>query len=94
MRYTENKTHEMYEKPQLETELIFGKEDEYWKDIRYYENLYMISNYGRIRNLLTGDLLIPWCEDGYEYVNLICDGEVEECDIFQLFLKTFGDAKE
>lgn len=43
---------------------------ENWKDIEGYENLYQVSDMGRVRNIKSYKYLKPWIEKGYKVVNL------------------------
>lgn len=44
--------------------------DEIWKDIDGFEELYQISNFGHVRNVISGKILSPILHDGYLNVTL------------------------
>lgn len=44
--------------------------NEKWKPIKDYEEIYQISNYGRVKNIKTNQLLKPIDSHGYKYVHL------------------------
>lgn len=45
-------------------------QEEYFIDIKDYEGLYQISNYGRIKNVKTDRILKSWIGDGYLRIHL------------------------
>lgn len=48
---------------------------EEWKDITGYENLYQISNYGRVKSLYVNRIMsLKTDRDGYQEINLIKNG--------------------
>ncbi len=50
--------------------------NEVWKDIKGFENLYMVSNMGRFKSNKTNLLLKPSIrKDGYEYISLYKNGK-------------------
>lgn len=49
---------------------------EEWKDIEGYEGLYQVSNYGRVKNVRTNQILkIAHNQKGYQHVCLINNGK-------------------
>lgn len=67
-------------------------EEEIWKDVKGYEGLYQISNYGRVKNKKTDYILKPalgsW---GYEFVQLCDKGrETSKC-IHRMVAESFLD---
>ena len=44
--------------------------EEYWKEIEGFENEYLVSNLGRVKNSRTGKILHPWISNGYAIVGL------------------------
>lgn len=43
---------------------------ELWKEIKEYEGLYKISNYGRVKNIKTGRILLPSFNGEYKTIGL------------------------
>lgn len=50
---------------------------EIFKDIDNYEDLYEISNQGRVRNKITGKILKPNIKNGYYYL-ILCKDEIHK----------------
>ena len=48
---------------------------EIWKDIKGFEGLYQISNYGRVKNLRKNTIVKPFDNGGYERVHLSKEGK-------------------
>lgn len=66
--------------------------NEIWKDIVGYENLYQISNLGRVKSLKFGkeNILSPGVtKNGYHLVNLCMYGKVQRCLVHRLVAMTF-----
>lgn len=56
-----------------------------WKDIKGYEGLYQISNYGEVKSLLpTPTLLKPFDKDGYQRIGLYKNGKYKNFLVHQL----------
>ena len=66
---------------------------EEYKDIINYENTYQISNFGRVRNKITGRILKPTegKTDKYYYVSLCKDGKQTNTKIHRLVALYFID---
>ena len=63
--------------------------NECWRSIDGYIN-YQVSNTGRVRNAVTGQILVPfWNSDGYATVGLYKDGKKKTYTIHQLVAKCF-----
>ena len=62
---------------------------EIFKDIKNYEDLYEISNLGRIRNKITGKILKPSIKNGYYYLILCKDKIQKHHYIHRLVASTF-----
>jgi hypothetical protein len=66
--------------------------EETWKDIVGYENLYQISNYGRIKSLLwkvEKFLALINHTNGYKQVNLSKDGNIKKGYVHRLVAEAF-----
>ena len=66
---------------------------ETWKPIKFYENIYNISNFGRVKNIKTGRILkygINSC--GYKLVTL-CNKTQKAFKIHLLVYDAFGEEK-
>lgn len=75
--------------------------EEIWKDIKGYENLYQVSNLGRVRSLWFGKIrLLKECVNGngYNHVILTKDGKSKVCLIHRLvafaFIPNHNNLKE
>ena len=67
---------------------------EIWKDIKGYESLYQVSNYGNVRSLLFGKirrLKANKNSSGYLTVALCKQGEVKTCYVHRLVARAFCD---
>jgi len=63
---------------------------EVWKDIKGYEGLYQVSNFGRVKNSRTGRILKPKINNKwYLTVNLYKNGEMKNCTVHRLVLEAF-----
>lgn len=63
---------------------------EIWKDIEGYEDLYEVSDEGRVRNKKTGRILKAGKDTGgYLYINLCKDGEPKPKSIHRLVAQSF-----
>lgn len=82
--------------------------EEIWKDIKGYENLYQVSNFGNVRpkariveskngvvKEINGKILKKW-EDkkGYLYVSLCKNGESKNYTVHRLVLTAFIENKD
>jgi hypothetical protein len=66
------------------------KYKEIWMDVVGYENNYMISNFGKIKNVNTGRILSPGLNSrGYYTVTLYKKGECKSATIHRLLLSAF-----
>ena len=80
------------------------KVNELWKDVKGYEGLYQVSNYGRVKSLtrtmvdnrctrtFKGQLLKPMTHNGkqpYLYVSLSKCGNIKKVFIHRLVAETF-----
>ena len=70
------------------------KMEEVWKDIKDYEGLYQVSNFGRIRsypNFSHKDFFIlkQWITQGYYYVKLFKDGKRKSYSVHRLVAEAF-----
>ena len=66
---------------------------EIWKDIPNYEEMYQVSNYGRVKSLkYNKEKILKPCVDryGYLYVKLCKNGKGKSHTIHRLVLKTFA----
>lgn len=70
--------------------------DETWKDIKYFENIYQISNLGNIRRFWPNadngyKILSPWIDQktGYKRVDLCVNRKKDFRRVHQLVLETF-----
>jgi hypothetical protein len=64
--------------------------EEIWKDIKGYEGLYQVSNFGNIRNKRTNKIKIPYkCKNGYMYVSLYKNNKSKNKLIHRLVAETF-----
>lgn len=72
--------------------------EEIWKDIKGYEGIYQVSNYGKIRSLdridkinhfHKGRILKPASIKGYLHVNLSVDGNINDVAIHRVVAETF-----
>ena len=52
------------------------KNAEKWKDIRGYEGLYQVSNFGNVRSIRNNIILKPYLKNGYLAVHLVVSGRV------------------
>ena len=75
----------------IDKELMFTNNiKEEWKDIKGYENLYQVSNLGRIKNLKTNKTLKALIKkDGYARVNLYKNDEMNSIRIHRIVAETF-----
>lgn len=63
---------------------------EEWRDIKDYENLYAVSDKGRVMNLKSGRILKAGVNSHcYEWVALCKDGKVKQCTIHRLVAEAF-----
>lgn len=66
--------------------------NEIWKPVKDYEGLYEVSNWGRVRNVRTGSVLLPRkCMNGYLIVVLYKDGVRKPCYVHRLVAQAFPD---
>ena len=74
----------------LYSDYICIMNDETWRDIKGYEGLYQVSNYGRVKSLIKGIILKPKvCKTGYLCVGLWKDGKQKWMLIHRLVTQTF-----
>jgi hypothetical protein len=52
---------------------------EIWKDIKNYEGIYKVSNFGNVINVKTLRILKPSITKGYKRVSLWCNGKGNSC---------------
>lgn len=65
-------------------------EKEVWKDIKHYEGLYKISNYGRVWSVHKQDFKAPHTKDnGYMFVQLYKNGKMRNEHVHRLVALTF-----
>lgn len=64
---------------------------EIWRDIKDYEGLYEISNYGDVRNVQTGHVLSPGISQGYYYVALYKNQMRKNKQVNRLVAEAFID---
>lgn len=66
-------------------------QEEIWKSLIEFENLYKISNYGNILNLKTNKYVLKTIDKncGYVYVNLTKDKKTKKYRLHKLVLRTF-----
>ena len=63
---------------------------EKWKTIEGFEDRYMVSNYGRIKSLLSGKIISQIKQNcGYMLVNLRKNGEQKMCTVHRLVATNF-----
>jgi hypothetical protein len=63
---------------------------EIWKDIKNYEGLYQIPNFGNVKNVRTLRILKPIINtQGYKIVNLWRDGKNKTVKVHRLIAITF-----
>lgn len=63
---------------------------EVWKPVSGYENLYEVSNKGRVRGILRGTMLKPFVSKfGYEIVSLSKDGKAKKFQVHRLVATEF-----
>lgn len=69
---------------------------EIWKDIESYEGLYQISNYGRVKSLISGKILRNHNGKNTEYykVSLSKFGKAKKYNIHRLVAQSFVDNPE
>jgi hypothetical protein len=68
---------------------------EIWKDIKGYENLYQVSNFGNVKSLRNNITLKPNVKkNGYYRVSLSKNGKVKESNIHYLVASTFIENPE
>ena len=66
------------------------KDVEIWRDIIGYENLYQVSNWGRVRSLKSGKILRPAKNSkGYLRVGLYKDGKRKNYKVHRLVAEAF-----
>lgn len=65
------------------------EEGENWKDIENYEGLYQISDQGRVRNVMTGRILMQQRNRGYMRVTLCKEGKQEFYSTHRLVAEAF-----
>lgn len=63
--------------------------NEQWKDILNYENIYEVSTTGKIRNKKTKKILVGGIKKGYRQVILVKKGERKYCNVHRLVAETF-----
>lgn len=63
--------------------------DEEWKDVTNYENLYMVSSYGRIKSLTSKRILSFSINRGYAYVKLSKHGVMKSLKVHRLVAISF-----
>lgn len=51
---------------------------EIWKSIKGYESLYEVSNFGRVKSLLSNQILKPIDSHGYKYVHLCNENHIRK----------------
>ena len=83
--------------------------EEIWKDIQGFENLYQISNQGRVKSLAKewtagnhnsilkhDDMIMTLKKDhpGYYYVSLHKNGKAKQCKVHRLVLQAFSPNPE
>jgi hypothetical protein len=63
---------------------------EIWKDVKDYEGIYQISNFGDVRNIKTSRILKPTNDStGYKCIDLCCDGKRKHMRIHRLVAINF-----
>lgn len=63
---------------------------EIWKDIEGYENLYQISNQGRVKSLIKNIILKQWDDkDGYQLVGMSKDKKKKTFKVHRLVAQAF-----
>lgn len=62
---------------------------EEWRDVVGYEDLYEVSNLGKIRSSYTGRILSPGISQGYYYVALYKDGLRRNKQVHRLVAEAF-----
>lgn len=64
--------------------------DEIWKDIKDYEGLYQVSNYGRVRNTSRGNIRSPYlCEKRYYRIILYKNNKTKKPRVHRLVAQAF-----
>lgn len=64
--------------------------NEIWKDIKGYEGIYQVSNFGRIRNIVTGKpIKLIRLKNGYFQVNLCVNGKPKPFYVHRLVAIAF-----
>lgn len=66
---------------------------EIWKDIKGYEGLYQISNYGRVKSLKKNIIMKPFNNNGYLRINLYKNGKSKKYLIHILVAEHFISEK-
>ena len=67
---------------------------EIWKDIKGYENLYKVSNFGRVKNVKTQTIKVATkCKNGYLYIDLYKNNERVKRTVHRIVAETFLDNK-
>ena len=64
---------------------------EIWKDIKDYEGIYKISNYGNVFSLKRDKILKPGISNKYYHVSLSKNGEVKPKKIHRIVTEHFSD---
>lgn len=64
--------------------------DEIWKDIKDYEGLYQVSNYGRVKNSKRNSIRIPYLnEKGYHRIILYKNNKTKKPKVHRLVAQAF-----
>lgn len=63
--------------------------NEIWKDIKGYEQLYQVSNLGRVKRITTGKILKPNVVRNYFRIRLCKEGCYKNISIHRLVYETF-----
>lgn len=71
----------------------YNTEKEVWKDIKGYEGIYKVSNFGKVYSLprpkTKGGLLKPQINKGYERVTLLKEKKIETFSVHRLVASHF-----
>lgn len=68
--------------------------EEVWKDIEGYENLYRVSNKGRVYGIKRNNILKPGVVWGYEQVVLCKNGVCKQMKVHRLVASAFCNKRE
>lgn len=62
---------------------------ETWKPVKDYENFYIVSSFGRIKNIKTNKILKPWITQGYCHLRLCKNGKCIQYGVHKIVCESF-----